>query len=268
MKKKLIFLVGIALSFCFSCEDDESLNSNLGPETSENLVELTMYVDGEKTSVHKNLASGNLFVLKGDDYVALSELSDDGQIVYYINAELKDFLIFTSKAKMQSIIDNSDQYAKLRDNIKVDDPSFIKDIPTKGASVNSGTPSVTIATAHSFGGFTFTKSLPYSSTYGNPQLRCNQYETDCINFNDQISSLKVTQGVYAEFYKGSFDNTGSQLFVDGRINAIQVNNLQDIGWNDQITSFWATSSGSTTVFLSLFPGLYGCSHNYDDPSCP
>lgn len=233
--------------------------------SSESTFEKTSsYVDGEKVEIYTN-SSGDPMVLKDENYISLFKLSDDGNLHYYINSELKDFLIFTSKDKVRGIIDNADVYSKIVGKIKNQDPSMIKTASTKGASANAGSPSITIATSHSFGGYTFTKSSA-SLYYGNPHLRCNQFETDCIDFNDQISSIKITQGVYAEFYSGSFSNTGSLLYMDGRNGPIEVAFLPS-SWNDRITSFWA-SSFTTSVSLNLFPGLYGCTHNYDDPLCP
>ena len=80
----------------------------------------------------------------------------------------------------------------------------------KGSSALSAiTPKFTIASSHSLGGFVFSKILrnaffPTNRVwYSNPHLRCNQFETGCINFNDIISSVKV-ENAMAEFYKGSF----------------------------------------------------------------
>lgn len=251
----------------FSCQDEEILNPSFSDETSLEL-ELTQsiaYIDGVRTTVYSEKPSGKFMVLNGDDYVDLSTFYDNEQLVYYINGELKDFLIFTSKDKMKSFIENPVQYSELLDRIKALDPLMIKEVD-KGATADASGPSFTIATAHSLGGYTFTKSFSY--LYVNPHLRCNQYETNCINFNDEISSFKVTNA-YIEFYPGSFSNTGGLVFADARGTTIQANYLHE--WNDVITSFWATSSSEEdvpSIALNIWSDyLYNCPHDYSDPAC-
>ncbi len=269
MKKLFIFYGFITLVF-FSCEssseESESEVLQIFPNLTE-LVESKTLFDGEEITIYTDIDNGELFTMKDEELVDIEQLSDSGQLIFYFNAEFSDYLIFTSKDKMRSTIENSNTYSELVDKVKNLDPSMIRTTSLKSASANASSPSVTIATAHSFGGQTFTKTLPYPTRYGNPHLRCNQYETNCIDFNDKISSIKISQGVFAEFYTGSFLNTEqNHLYLDGGNGAVQITNLSGV-WNDRITSFWA-STASTYESLTFFPGLRTCGHNYNDPSCP
>ncbi len=262
MKKTFLAYSIAIIGFC-SCEDDQSLNSEVNEEVSTKLIERTLYVDGESITAFTDESGSDLMVLQDEVYVPLAEVKGNEQLIYYRNGELEDYLIFTSKDKMLSIVENPDEYSKLVDKIKSEDPSMIKTISTKGASANAGSPSFTIATAHNLGGYTFTKALPYPSRYGNPHLRCNQYETGCINFNDEISSIKLSSGVSAEFYDGSFPSPGARIYLQG---PLQVNLNR---WNDRITSFWASTASTYETNLNIiFPGNTTCGHNYNDPQCP
>ncbi|MDC6367443.1 MULTISPECIES: hypothetical protein [Flavobacteriaceae] len=264
MKKNLILLTcTIAIMGLVSCENEQTLNNDIDNVVSESLIERTLYVDGESVTAFTDESGSEPMVLQDGLYIPLSEVQGNEQLVYYLNAELEDYIFFTSKDKMLSIIEDTDQYSKLVDKIKKENPSMIKTISTKGASANSGSPSFTIATASNLGGYTFTKALPYPSRYGNPHLRCNQYETGCINFNDEISSVRLSGGVSAEFYDGSFPSPGARIYLQGPLQ-VNLNN-----WNDRITSFWASTASTYESNLNIiFPGNTTCGHNYNDPLCP
>ncbi|WP_437396864.1 hypothetical protein [Flagellimonas lutimaris] len=262
MKKVFILLLGTILML--SCDVDQLSNSDFEDENSVELKGQIRYVDGERITVYSDKTTDDLKILNGNDYVSLSDISGKGDLTFYLNGELNDFLIFTSKDKMINFIENPHRYNELMAKIKGLDPSMIREVD-KGPSVDASGPSFTIATAHSLGGYTFTKALPYPSRYGNPHLRCNQYETGCINFNDEISSFRLSAGVSAEFYSGSFPSPGARVYAQG---PVQVNNLQDSGWNDRITSFWASTASTYETNLNIiFPGNTTCGHNYDDPAC-
>ena len=285
MKKISIFYVLLLFIFC-ACEDSSDYG-NVEPNqglTTQILEEVNVVLDGQETSVFLD-DKGEIYVEDKGVLKALKEFSEGGSPGFYMSGEFEGIAVFSSEKKLKEFLNAPEKMMGLTSKMHELNPIKEDEISTKGSTnmaASTLVPSVTIATAHSLGGYDFTTSLesPYygSTPYANAHLRCNQYETDCINFNDDISSLKVVNAT-ACFYEGSFEVRDHWLYINALNKVITVPNLQDVkldencniacqSFNDKITSFWADANFRSEVYDYYFDtGYFDCGHNYNDPAC-
>lgn len=286
MKKKFLIICCVAVIGFYACEPN---SSEVGePDSSElgkdglldsqlaNLEKKTVLFDGQEIFVYEDKESKQKFLIQEGGLISFEELIDKGNIGFYLSADFEGYALFSSKERLNDILQSSDKLNTFNQKMNVINPvKKVSQETDKGASTLSSNPKVTIATAHSLGGDQFTDYLlpwwggdPLVAAYSNPHLRCNQYETDCIDFNDKISSIHIVD-VVAEFYSGSFQNFGSWLYLNALGGETYISNLAHIGWNDKITAFWADINFRVSTDISgLLTDLGSCSHNYNDPQCP
>ena len=277
MRNFIVFGIMIMVC-CLSCESDFSENDNVDLQQSqlESFVKNTVLFDGEEMTIYTDEDKGEIFTLQDGILINIDSLSENGDLGYYINVEYNGFAVFSTPEKLRIVVDTPDKLSILHQKMSSVFPLNENSLKSeKGFSAQSYlTPKFTIASAYNLGGFVFNKILPNPNVnsitwYSNAHLRCNQFETGCINFNDIISSIRL-ENCMAEFYSGSFQNEGSVLRVSALGGRVWENlRLNGIGWNDKITAFWVDQeyrSYLDRAGMSTF--LANCGHNYQDPQCP
>lgn len=285
MTKKLIFYSVLFFILC-GCENDSDYGEvETAPIIAiQNLEELNVVLDGEQTTMFTD-PQGKLYIESDGELKTIEEFSEDGHPGLYLSGDFEGPAVFSSQKKLKEFLDTPKKLSDLTSKMRVLNPINENQFVSKASdNLTASTlfPSFKVATAHSLGGFVFSKNLitsPISLPYANAHLRCNQYETNCMDFNDDISSLRVVDAV-ACFYEGSFENTGWWLYINAINTVVEVTNLQNVklnpncysfckSFNDRITSFWVDPNYTTTIDPSGYgPGYTACGHNYDDPMCP
>lgn len=278
MKNVLIICCIAVFTFC-SCDSGSSepdssefeTNFEQGPELTD-LVESTVLLDGEEITIYTDEDKGELLSMKDGELVNVEQLSESGNLGFYASPDFEGFVMFSTREKLNEILKVPSKVDKLHQKMSALNPTKgdVIELEKGSSALAAITPKFTIASGSNLGGFVFSKNTPtlVITWYSNPHLRCNQFETGCINFNDNISSVKVENAI-AEFYKGSFTSSGSWLYINAFGGIYQNNNLSAAGFNDNITSFWVDSqSRASGNRIGMLTSLANCGHNYNDPACP
>nr|WP_299174446.1 hypothetical protein [uncultured Allomuricauda sp.] len=278
--KKFLIIISIATLTFFSCES-ESSNSDLpesetsieqGPELA-NLEKSTVLFDGQEITIYMDKEKGEFFSIKNGQLVNIDQLSESGSLGFYVSADFDGFALFSSRVKLDEVLESTDKLLELNQKVNLINGTKSDYVTSeKGSSaLAASSGSFDVATSSGLGGFRFGSLLNifgFPSRYGNPHLRCNQYETGCYNYNDRISSIRLTNA-YAEFYTGSFQGFGNWLYINSSNGTYYNSNLSSIGWNDKITAFWVDHFFRASRNITGLPTqLASCSHNYNDPACP